>query len=162
MNVTLIDVGPQNGATELWLGTHNSSPPEDWVSPGINWQREDVIEERRKIRPPVQATVKKGGLVLRDMRLWHCGVPNPSDDIRVMVAFVYFAKWYRNSMKQQLPIALKKTFEKLGAINDTLIPGEWVSDDSFKYLDSEFRNDFSSSVRPEPWERVKHVELPVA
>ena len=86
-------------------------------------------------------------------------MPNPSEDIRATFAspYVYGVRWYKNPMKQQLPIALKETFEKLGARNDTLIPREWVSDGSFKHLDTEIKNDFSSSVRPEPWDRVKHV-----
>jgi hypothetical protein len=76
VNVFLVDVGPENGATELWLGTHHQGvrglTKSDHVEePFIN---EEALEERRKICPPIREFVPKGSIMLRDMRLWHCGV----------------------------------------------------------------------------------------
>lgn len=36
--------------------------------------RPEVVEARRKIRPPIRPEIKKGSLVLRDPKLWHAGV----------------------------------------------------------------------------------------
>lgn len=69
-NTCLIDVTPENGSTEVWLGTNNSSPPEDAEEVGHPWIREEKLEERRKVRPPVQPVIPKGSVILRDLRLW--------------------------------------------------------------------------------------------
>ena len=71
-NIPLIDFSPANGTTELWLGTQNH---------GIGYHQgvgkpaiaEEALEDRRKIRPPIYPKIKKGSLVLRDMRMWYVG-----------------------------------------------------------------------------------------
>jgi hypothetical protein len=37
----------------------------------------------------------KWSIILRDLTMWHCGVPNPSDKIRCMTALGFGAKWYK-------------------------------------------------------------------
>jgi len=49
----------------------------------------EVVEERRKIRPPIQPTCDKGDIILRDLRTWHAGMPNESDEYRIMLALGY-------------------------------------------------------------------------
>jgi hypothetical protein len=56
---------------------------------------EAMLKERRKVRPPCQPVVKKGSVVVRDLRLWHAGMPNWGTEVRVMLALIHFAKWYR-------------------------------------------------------------------
>lgn len=55
--------------TELWLGTQNTGVE---IRPqlGEPFIEESVVEERRKIRPPLYPTVKKGSILVRDLRLW--------------------------------------------------------------------------------------------
>jgi hypothetical protein len=48
--------------------------------------RSELLEARRKFCPPIQPHVPKGAVLIRDLRLWHCGRPNQTDDIRVMLA----------------------------------------------------------------------------
>jgi len=48
--------------------------------------REDAVEARRLVRPPIQATFKKGDVMLRDFRTWQAGMPNNTDQDRIMVA----------------------------------------------------------------------------
>lgn len=94
-NYYLVDVSPANGGTELWLGSHKNSTfadmrncTEEIVEDfGI---KDECLEERRVYAPPIQAVVKQGSVVLRDLRLWHAGLPNPSNDTRIMLAFVHF------------------------------------------------------------------------
>lgn len=50
---------------------------------------DQVREERRKVRPPVQPTCDKGDIMLRDLRTWHAGMPNESDEYRIMLALGY-------------------------------------------------------------------------
>lgn len=41
------------------------------------------------MRPPVQPVVKKGDILIRDLRLWHAGMPNETDKERIMIAIGY-------------------------------------------------------------------------
>ena len=70
MNTCLIDACPENGSTEVWLGTHESSPWDDNEREGEGTVRKDKLEERRTVRPPLQPNLPRGSIVLRDLRLW--------------------------------------------------------------------------------------------
>jgi ectoine hydroxylase-related dioxygenase (phytanoyl-CoA dioxygenase family) len=99
VNIPLVPMTPENGSTEIWLGTHAGS--------NLNCQegqhgerasgriRKHLLDERRRIRPPSQPMVKKGSIIIRDLRLWHGGKPNMTNEIRVMLAMIHFAPWYR-------------------------------------------------------------------
>ncbi|WWC60943.1 uncharacterized protein I303_103519 [Kwoniella dejecticola CBS 10117] len=148
-NICLIDVTPENGSTELWLGTNNSSPWTDHEAMHLGFVAENKLEERRKIRPPVYTPVKKGSLILRDLRLWHAGMPNHTEETRVMLAFVYFASWYRNTMKQKFPRSLKPTIEAMEKESNTKIVVEYVDNEEVKdYLSVEFQTLFTSPHHP--------------
>lgn len=90
VNVPLIEMTPRNGSTEVWLGTHNGYGLD--AQEGLHGERASgrikaaLLEERRRISPPIQPTIPKGSIVVRDLRLWHAGMPNYSNDIRVMLA----------------------------------------------------------------------------
>lgn len=92
---------PENGSTEVWLGTHTDSGLH--VQEGRHGERAsgrimlDLLEKQRKVRPPSQPVVPKGSIIVRDLRLWHGGKPNLSSDPRVMLAlskihFIYI--WF--------------------------------------------------------------------
>lgn len=89
-NVGLVDMEPQNGSTEVWLGTHLNASLQD--QEGAHGERasgrikKDLLEARRIVSPPIQPTIPKGSIVVRDLRLWHAGMPNLSNEIRVMLA----------------------------------------------------------------------------
>jgi ectoine hydroxylase-related dioxygenase (phytanoyl-CoA dioxygenase family) len=91
VNVPLITFTPENGSTEIWLGTHNNTNIQD--QEGAHGERasgrikQTLLDARRDISPPLQAIIPKGSVVVRDLRLWHAGMPNYSQDIRVMLAF---------------------------------------------------------------------------
>lgn len=89
----------ETGSTEVWLGTHSLSSKE--LQEGERGERasgrikKDYLEKRREERPPSQPIIKKGSVIVRDLRLWHGGMPNWSEKIRVMLAMIHFAPWYR-------------------------------------------------------------------
>lgn len=89
-NTCLIDCGPENGTTELWLGTQNTNL-DDHAELGEPMIAQDKLDARRQVRPPVYPHLKKGSVVLRDLRLWHAGMPNPTQNTRIMLAIVYYA-----------------------------------------------------------------------
>jgi ectoine hydroxylase-related dioxygenase (phytanoyl-CoA dioxygenase family) len=91
VNVPLVTMTPANGSTEVWLGTHRDTGIQD--QEGLHGERasgrirESLLEQRREVSPPVQPVVPKGSCIIRDLRLWHAGMPNLSrDSIRVMLA----------------------------------------------------------------------------
>lgn len=49
----------------------------------------EVYEQRRDVRPPIQVVCEKGDMFIRDLRTFHAGMPNESDEDRIMVAIGY-------------------------------------------------------------------------
>lgn len=96
-NVPLTDFSPANGSTEFWLGTHAHTTaddqyltaPDDPLGPYSTFIKTERLEDRRKIRPPIQPVATRGDITLRDVRLWHAGMPNPSSEHRIMLAVGY-------------------------------------------------------------------------
>merc|ERR1711939_725374 len=90
-NIMLVDATIENGTTEVWLGTARDTGIQDRREPNVPMIKTELLEERRKVRPPVQPFVPKGSIVLRDLRTWHAGVANGTDTPRMMLALVHFA-----------------------------------------------------------------------
>ncbi|KAJ9636611.1 hypothetical protein H2204_005211 [Knufia peltigerae] len=115
INISLVDVTAENGGTEVWIGSHHVSVQDAHVSDCDNEQllsiRPELLEERRKHSPPIQASTKKGSLVIRDLRLWHAGMPNLTDEPRVMLAFVASPEWWQGKSKILLPKDVKEMVE---------------------------------------------------
>ena len=93
VNISPGEVGPHNGATELWPGSHLDDAVKRG-DPSIVVPRRR-LEARRAVSPPVQLELPQGAALLRDMRLWHRGVPNRSDTPRPMVALILACRWMR-------------------------------------------------------------------
>ena len=115
INITLVDASHENGATEVWPGSHHVSTSDAHISGDDNEGqlpiKPELLEERRKHSPPVQACTKKGSLVIRDLRLWHAGMPNLTDEPRVMLAFVAQPSWFQANGKVILPSSVKEMVE---------------------------------------------------
>jgi hypothetical protein len=92
VNICPVDTTEENGATEIWPGTHLIPLNDQRISAEMEAQRREVV-------PPVRAAVRKGGLVIRDMRMWHRGVPNHSNQIRHMIALIHNIGWLQRPGK---------------------------------------------------------------
>jgi ectoine hydroxylase-related dioxygenase (phytanoyl-CoA dioxygenase family) len=104
-NVYTCDASAANGSTEIWLGTHPFNT-EAQTPPGPNGEthiRDEYIEERKKLLPGINPIVKKGSVLLRDMRLWHAGVSNDSNEMRYMIALGFSASWWHGTAKFRVP-----------------------------------------------------------
>jgi hypothetical protein len=82
VNFPLIDFTAENGGTEIWPGTH------------LNTDERNLVE-RCGVVPSIRSTVRVGDLVIRDLRTWHRGVPNLTNNTRTMLAIVYNRPWFR-------------------------------------------------------------------
>jgi len=115
INVNLVDVTPENGGTEIWVGSHHVSVQEAH-NPAEECEelltiRPELLEERRKHSPPIRASTKRGSIIIRDLRLWHAGMPNLTDEPRVMLAFVASPAWWQGRAKIVLPKSVKDMVE---------------------------------------------------
>ena len=104
-NTFTCDAGPENGVTEVWLGTHHynceAQCPKN--ERGVTQILDEFLDERRKTLPGIQPRIKKGTILLRDLRLWHAGMPNTSDAPRFMIATGFSAPWHHGSYKLRVP-----------------------------------------------------------
>ena len=87
VNICLVKTTEENGAVELWPGTHRNTKP-------IN---EGNVDAQRAVAPPIRGAADKGSVPIRDMRVWHRGVPNHSDEVRHMIAMVHNMHWRRRN-----------------------------------------------------------------
>ncbi|KAF9872746.1 hypothetical protein CkaCkLH20_09609 [Colletotrichum karsti] len=125
-NVPLVDFSPENGSTEFWLGSHQSTTPADQitsadpVAEGYNRGRpgeplppitEEAKAARMKIRPPLQPRCLRGDIMIRDLRLWHAGMPNESEAHRIMLGLGYQSPYFPNySQTLHLPETQRSFF----------------------------------------------------
>ncbi|CEK17138.1 protein involved in biosynthesis of mitomycin antibiotics/polyketide fumonisin [Chthonomonas calidirosea] len=94
INVPVVTMDPENGSTEIWPGTHACAEVDnDWPNLEVP---EPMLARQRKIAPPLQPTVEAGSVLIRDIRLWHAGMPNRTPTPRPMIAMIHAASWYRH------------------------------------------------------------------
>jgi hypothetical protein len=108
VNVPTVDVSAENGATEIWLGTHRD------LTVGVGGDIEvplDALEARRRIALPIQPTIRRGSVLIRDVRLWHAGMPNHTDRPRPMIAMVHVSHWLEAGTPLEFPAGSKSFFE---------------------------------------------------
>lgn len=142
ININLVETTPENGATEVWLGSHTDTT-KDVLDPQYAHKqvREDLLDERRNIgKGGIQPErLPKGSLIIRDMRLWHAGMPNTTDEPRVMLVTILFPHWYRSQQKILLPEALEETVKGWEGVDAQV---EWVKE-GYDYLQGRHDHDFS-------------------
>jgi hypothetical protein len=85
VNISPMDCDADRGSTEIWPGSH-------LVTGDLT---DELIETRRPQVPPIRVVAPKGAVMIRDIRLWHRGMPNDSDQIRHMIAMVHHISWFR-------------------------------------------------------------------
>ena len=103
VNISPQDTTEENGSVELWPGSHL-----EVSGTVIEPERE---EARRKIAPPIRGNTKKGSVLIRDMRLWHRGVPNTSDMPRHMIAMIHRISWLKSNRKLKYKTGCEVAFE---------------------------------------------------
>ena len=95
VNVPVGGMTPENGSTEIWPGTHLDTT-HSHEDKDIKIAPEDEARRRAEIEL-LQPHVPAGGVVIRDMRLWHRGMPNHTDTPRPMIAMVHFVQWWQTN-----------------------------------------------------------------
>ncbi len=90
VNIPLVDFTVENGATEVWPGSHLIIDDEAVRNTPYN-----VCDEARAAQmPSFQLVMPAGSVVVRDMRCWHRAMPNRTQTRRPMLALVYFRRFH--------------------------------------------------------------------
>lgn len=123
--VVNIPPGPMtvgNGAIEVWPRSHliRTDRPDQRID-------EKAIETQRKAVPPVQVETEVGDVLIRDVRLWHRGVPNPSSRPRHMIALIV------SSLGTKYPLRFQKGCETTLEGHEVLSNAVYV-DEKLDYL----------------------------
>lgn len=93
VNVPVVDTTPENGSTEIWPGTHHDTTY--GIHEGSAKVAPEKLEARRALCPPIQPTLARGDVLIRDIRLWHAGTPNHTDRPRPMLAMIHTVGWWQ-------------------------------------------------------------------
>ena len=92
VNVPVVDVSPENGGTEIWPGSHQNQ--------AVIHNSGDIkvplkaLEAQRLEKPPFQLSMRAGDVLIRDIRLWHAGMPNWTGEPRPMIAMIHWISWW--------------------------------------------------------------------
>lgn len=84
-SVALEEITLDNGATEIYPGTHHETEVTTWPA-GDRIEKHPALMEKWT---PGRMSIPAGGACIRDPRMWHRGVPNNSDKARAMIAVTY-------------------------------------------------------------------------
>jgi ectoine hydroxylase-related dioxygenase (phytanoyl-CoA dioxygenase family) len=105
VNIPLVDVTEKNGPMDAWPNTHLT--PEKYYEGGY-------VPAAAKSLQPVSMVTPKGSLLIRDVRMWHRGTPNNSNEIRPNMALIYGRHWWDGAYYPQDSLGITKTaFEGL-------------------------------------------------
>ena len=92
VNIPLIPATAENGTIEVWPGTHLDTRATYQVAPRD-------LAARREVVPPVVLELSLGSVLLRDLRLWHRGLTNPSSVNRHMLTMNHNVFWLERGPK---------------------------------------------------------------
>jgi hypothetical protein len=159
-NIPLITSEVATGATEIWLGGQHRGNVQD-QGEGVLSIRESLVEARRLVQPPIQPTVPKGSIVLRDLRLWHAGMPNPSDKFRCMIALGFAAPWYHDCTRFRVPAGTEIMSRIEEGLKGSGIIAKYREVSQNEYAASRFAFDFTFEEGKED-EEILHVNDKIA
>ncbi len=98
-NFLMVDFTELNGPTRQIPGTQHSHEEIPNLEEEPEWMKLSTV-----------CPVPRGGVLVRDIRAWHGGTPNLSDEVRAMPNVEYYAPWFREPMNPAIP---KSLYQKL-------------------------------------------------
>lgn len=97
VNFPVVDFTEENGAIRFVPCTHRSREPIPTLAQEPEWMRRS------------QVCAPAGTALIRDVRCWHGGTENRSQQIRPMVSVGYHAPWFRARQEPVMPRRLYQT-----------------------------------------------------
>jgi hypothetical protein len=158
INIPLCDMSAENGSTEIWPGSHRDSNINQHSGEGHLIIQSSLVAERRKHSPPVQPSSRRGSLIIRDIRLWHAGMPNHTPAPRIMLAFVLQPKWFLAHSKVLIPEKARAVVEGWQRETGLEYAAQWVEGDVDHKKVTSDEVDFSSgNMRMRELEGFMHL-----
>jgi len=108
INVPVVDMNPENGSTEIWPGTHKDTTVA--IHDDIKISAGALAKWRERVTP-FQPTISAGSVLIRDIRLWHAGMPNRTDNPRPMIAMIHGVSWWGYAGTLKFPKGTESLFE---------------------------------------------------
>ncbi|MBT3425649.1 MAG: hypothetical protein HOJ61_06945 [Gammaproteobacteria bacterium] len=125
-NFLATDFTRLNGPTRQIAGTQRSQQPMPSLEQEPAWMKLSTV-----------CPVPAGSVLIRDVRAWHGGTPNLSEEVRAIPNVEYFAPWFREPMPISMPYDVYQTLSAEGKLRCRYIvgqPGEALQTGYRKYL----------------------------
>ena len=90
----LVDFTKLNGPTRQIPGTQHTREPMPSLQDEPEWMKLSTV-----------CPAPAGSVLLRDVRAWHGGTPNLSNDVRAIPSVQFYAPWFRDPVRRALPRA---------------------------------------------------------
>ena len=94
-NFLINDATPVNGPTRQIPGTQNSQIKIPSLGTEPEWMKLSTV-----------CPAPAGSVMIRDVRAWHGGTPNLSNEVRAIPNVEFYAPWYRTALNRSMPRAL--------------------------------------------------------
>ncbi|MGH1490015.1 MAG: phytanoyl-CoA dioxygenase family protein [Acidimicrobiales bacterium] len=91
VNFLTIDATTLNGATRQIPGTQHSREPFPTLGEEPEWMKLSTV-----------CPAPAGAVQIRDVRAWHGGTPNLSDDVRSIPNVEFYAPWFREGVSKSI------------------------------------------------------------
>lgn len=91
-NFLTVDFTPINGPIRQIPGTQHSREPIPSLADEPQWMKLSTV-----------CPAPAGSVVLRDVRCWHGGTPNLSEEVRAIPNAEFFAPWFREPLRKSMP-----------------------------------------------------------
>jgi len=91
-NFLMVDFTAINGPTRQIPGTQHSREQPPSLDEEPEWMKLSTV-----------CPAPAGSVLLRDVRAWHGGTPNLSDEVRSIPSVQFYAPWFRDPVRRALP-----------------------------------------------------------
>ena len=91
-NFLTVDATPLNGPIRQIAGTQNTQEPIPTLDEEPEWMKLATL-----------CPAPAGSVILRDMRTWHGGTPNLSNEVRAIPNVEFYAPWYIEPQPRSVP-----------------------------------------------------------
>ena len=102
-NFLTVDFTSINGPTRQIPGTQHSHEPMPSLEDEPEWMKLSTV-----------CPAPAGSVLIRDVRAWHGGTPNLSNEVRAIPNIEYFAAWFREPIPKSMPREIYNTLSEHG------------------------------------------------
>lgn len=102
-NFLMVDFTATNGPTRQIPGTQHSQQPIPTLEEEPEWMKLSTV-----------CPAPAGSVLIRDIRAWHGGTPNVSDEVRSIPNAEFYAPWFHEPMPKSMPRSVYDSLSEHG------------------------------------------------